>query len=149
MFKKFNWGWGLAIFYSCFVAFMLFMVWQSTVMKTELVTADYYGKELKYQEQLNKMQRASGLGDTISWTVNSHQVLLNFPKAVAGKTVKADILFYKPDNSLRDFNISCHPDSTGSCLIASEKFHHGVYKMDIDWSAGNQTYYTEGVININ
>ena len=132
-----------------YVAFMLFMVWQSTVMKTELVTADYYGKELKYQEQLNKMQRASGLGDTISWTVNSHQVLLNFPKAVAGKTVKADILFYKPDNSLRDFNISCHPDSTGSCLIASEKFHHGVYKMEIDWSAGNQTYYTEGVININ
>jgi nitrogen fixation protein FixH len=149
MFKKFNWGWGLALTYSSFVAFMLFMVWQSTVMKTELVTSDYYGKELKYQEQLNKMKRAGSLGDTISWTVNSKQVMLNFPKQVVGKNVKADVLFYKPDNSLRDFNVSCHPDSTGSCLIASDKFHHGVYKMEIDWSAGGQTYYTEGIININ
>lgn len=149
MLKKFNWGWGLAIVYSSFVAFMLFMVWQSTVMKTELVTTDYYGKELKFQDQLNKMNRAGGLGDTISWTVNSRQVMLSFPKEVKGKKVKADILFYKPDNSLRDFNVSCHPDSTGNCLIASDKFHHGIYKMKIDWSAGDQTYYTEGVININ
>lgn len=149
MFKKFNWGWGLAIFYSCFVAFMLFMVWQSTVMKTELVTTDYYGKELKYQDQLDKMNRANGLSHPLSWVVNANQVLLSFPQEMKDKNVKANVLFYKPDNSLRDFNVSCHPDSTGNCLIASEKFHHGVYKMEIDWSAGNQTYYSEGMIKIN
>ena len=149
MFKKFNWGWGLAIFYSAFVVFMLIMVWQSTQMKTELVTADYYGKELKFQEQLDKMKRANGLSDSISWTVNSKQVLLSFPKEVKDKNVKAQILFYRPDNSNRDFSVNCQPDSTGNCLVASEKFHHGVYKMQIDWTAGKESYYSEGVININ
>ena len=149
MFKKFNWGWGLAIFYSAFVVFMLIMVWQSTLMKTELVTNDYYGKELKFQEQLDKMKRANGLSDSVSWTVSSKQVMLSFPKEVKDKNVKAEILFYRPDNSNRDFSVSCHPDSTGNCLVASDKFHHGVYKMQIDWTAGKESYYSEGVININ
>jgi len=150
MFKKFNWGWAVLIFYSGFVCFMLFMVWESTRLKTELVTTDYYGKELKYQEQLDKMKRSNILNQPLSWTVmNKKEVKLNFPSDVKGKDVKARILFYRPDNSLRDFNISCQADSTGVCIVSSDKFRHGAYKMEVDWSAGKETYYTEGVININ
>ncbi|MDB5285030.1 MAG: hypothetical protein JWO06_4105 [Bacteroidota bacterium] len=149
MFKKFNWGWGIALFYGSFVLFMLFMVWCSTVMKTELVTADYYGKELKFQDQLDKMKRANGLSDSLSWTVSDKKVRLNFPAELKGKNVKAEILFYRPDNSLRDFNVTCSADTAGICVINSDKFKHGAYKMKVDWSAGKETYFTEGVININ
>jgi nitrogen fixation protein FixH len=149
MFKKFNWGWGIAIFYSGFVAFMLFMVWRSTKMTPDMVTSDYYGKELKYQEQINKMQRSNALSQPMSWSVNNHTVKLSFPRDVKGKEVKAQILFYRPDNSKRDFNITCGADSLGTCVITSDKFSKGVYKMEVDWSAGKETYYNEGVININ
>ena len=150
MFKKFNWGWGIAIVYTGFVCFMLFMVWMSTQLKTELVTNDYYGKELKFQEQLDKMRRSNVLTDTVSWmVVNKKEVRLQFPHEVNGKEVKAQILFYRPDNSLHDFNVTCQPDSTGICVVNSDKFLHGAYKMEVDWSAGKETYYTEGVVNIN
>jgi len=149
MFKKFNWGWGIALFYTGFVVFMLFMVWCTNLMKTELVTEDYYGKELKFQEQLDKMKRSNILSQPVNWTVQNNSVKLNFPADVKGKDVNAKVLFYRPDNSLRDFNVSCKADSTGVCIINSDKFHHGAYKMEVDWSAGNETYYTEGVININ
>ncbi len=149
MFKKFNWGWGIAIFYSTFVVFMLFMVWRSTQMKSELVTDDYYGKELKYQEQLDKMKRSNGLSQPLNWTVENKQVTLNFPRDVLGKDVKAKILFYRPDNSHGDFNVTCNPDSTGMCVVTSDKFSKGNYKMEVDWSADKQTYYNEGIIKIN
>jgi nitrogen fixation protein FixH len=149
MFKKFNWGWGIALFYTGFVVFMLFMVWCTNLMKTELVTEDYYGKELKFQEQLDKMKRSNVLSQPVNWTVLNNSVKLNFPVDVKGKDVKAKVLFYRPDNSLRDFNVNCQVDSTGVCIINSDKFHHGAYKMEVDWSAGKETYYTEGVININ
>ncbi len=149
MFKKFNWGWGIALFYSSFVVFMLFMVWCSTQMKTELVTTDYYGEELKYQLLLDKMKRSNTLSEPLSWTVADRKVKINFPADVKGKPVKADVLFYRADNSRHDFSVSCTGDSTGSCIIASQKFEHGAYKIKVDWSAGNETYYKEGVININ
>ena len=149
MFKKFNWGWGIALFYCGFVAFMLFMVWCTNLMKTEFVTEDYYGKELKFQEQLDKMKRSNVLSQPVNWTVQNNSVKLNFPVDVKGRGIKAKVLFYRPDNSMRDFNVSCIADTSGICVINSEKFRHGAYKMEVDWSAGNETYYTEGVININ
>lgn len=149
MFKKFNWGWGIALFYTSFVVFMLFMVWCTNLMKTELVTEDYYGKELKFQEQLDKMKRSNVLSQPVNWTVQNNSVKLNFPADVKGRDIKAKVLFYRPDNSKRDFNIACTADTNGVCVINSEKFHHGAYKMEVDWSAGKETYYTEGVININ
>jgi len=149
MFKKFNWGWGIALFYSSFVIFMLFMVWCSTQMRTELVTADYYGEELKYQTLLDKMKRSNTLSEPLSWSVSERKVKLNFPNDVRGKNVKAEVLFYRADNSLRDFSVSCSADSAGTCVIASQKFEHGAYKMKVDWSADKETYYKEGVININ
>jgi hypothetical protein len=149
MFKKFNWGWGIAIFYSSFVVFMLLLVWYSTKMKTELVTADYYNKELKYQEQLDKIKRAGKLSEPVRWTVENNKVTLSFPTEVKTKNAKAEVLFYRPNSSAGDFNVSCVADSTGTCQISSEKFRHGVYKIEVDWSADNNTYYTEGVINMN
>ena len=149
MFKKFNWGWGIAIFYSTFVVFMLTMVWITTQMKAELVTEDYYGKELKFQEQLDKMKRSNVLNEPVKWTVENKSVKLNFPGDVKGKDVSARILFYRPDNSKNDFNVSCTADSTGMCVVNSDKFKHGAYKMEVDWNAGKETYYTEGVVNIN
>src|SRR5581483_2940951 len=111
MFRKFHWGWGIGVFYSAFVVFMLFMVWRSTQMKTDLVTADYYGKELKYQEQLDKMKRSNSLGEPLRWLVKRNAVTLDFPQSVKDKKVEAAILFYRPDNSLRDFTVNCEADT--------------------------------------
>ena len=149
MFKKINWGWGIALFYGGFVLFMLFMVWCTSLMQPELVTADYYGKELKYQEQLDKIKRTNILREPLKWTVINNKVMLNFPNDIKGKNATANILFYRPDNSLRDFNVTCNADSAGVCVVSSKKFRHGVYKMQVDWSAGKETYYNEGVIKIN
>jgi hypothetical protein len=149
MFKKFNWGWGIALFYSSFVVFMLFMVWCTTQMKAELVTEDYYGKELKFQDQLDKMKRTNSLKEPLKWTVQNKSVKLNFPADVRGRNIEARILFYKPDNSLHDFNVTCKADSNGNCIVSSEKFVHGLYKIEVDWNTDKETYYTEGVININ
>ena len=149
MLNKFHWGWRVTAFYTGFVIFMLFMVYQSTQMKTELVTADYYGKELKYQQQLDKIKRANQLSEPLYWNVEKNTVQLSFPKDVKGKKVNAEVTFYRPDNVARDFNVNCQADSMGVCIIKSEKFHHGAYQMQIDWSDGNATYYKEGTININ
>ena len=149
MLKKFNWGWGIAIFYSSFVLFMLFMVWRSTQLKTEMVTPDYYAKELKYQEQLDKMSRANSLAQPLQWTVKNKNVSFQFPASLNGKPIKAEVFFYRPNSSANDFTTQCTADSLGYCQVSSEKFKRGVYKMQVDWSAGNETYYNEGVININ
>ena len=44
-----NWGWRIVILYSGFVLLILFLVYKTTTVNDDLVTTDYYAKELKFQ----------------------------------------------------------------------------------------------------
>jgi hypothetical protein len=146
--KGINWGWRIVILYGCFMLLILFLVYKTTTVKDDLVTPDYYAKELKFQEQLDKQKRTHALTEQPSWNVTGKKVAVRFPKELLGENVKAEILFYNASEAKRDFTISCSPDSSGLCEVNSEKFKHGVYQMKIDWSAGSVSYYNEGTINI-
>ncbi len=147
--KKLNWGWRIVILYGGFMSLILFLVWKTTTVKDDLVAPDYYAKELKFQEQIDKQKRTHELKEQLSWNVHGKKVAIQFPVAMLDKKVKAEILFYNASDDKRDFTISCSPDSAGMCEVNSDKFKHGVYEMKIDWSAGGVGYYNEGTINIH
>ncbi|MFN8321696.1 MAG: FixH family protein [Chitinophagales bacterium] len=149
MFSKINWGWKIVILYSAFVVMILTLVYKSAQNKIEIVTPDYYQKELAYQSQIDKEQRTQHLKEQLQWQVSGKQIHLKFPAEVAGKNVKAEILFYRANNSNQDFKMNALADSTGSCLITSDKFEKGVYQMQIDWTAEGVSYYNKATININ
>jgi hypothetical protein len=143
-----NWGWRIALLYSGFVVLMLFLVWKTTTVKDDLVTSDYYAKELRYQEQIDKRNRANKLKEPTRWTVKGKEVEIVFPHEVRAKKVNADILFYNPAQAKRDVKISCSADTAGVCLVTSPNLLPGVYQMQIEWTAGGIAYYNEGTINI-
>lgn len=146
--KKLNWGWRIALLYGGFVLLMLFLVYKTSTVKDDLVTPDYYAKELKFQEQLDKQKRTSQLKEQPSWIVNGKKISVKFPAELVTKNVKAEILFYNTVEAKRDFSLTCVPDSLGVCELQSEKFQHGVYQMKMDWNAAGVSYYNEGTINI-
>jgi hypothetical protein len=146
MFKKFNWGWGIAIVYVAFAIGMLSLVYMATRNKVELVREDYYAEELKHQDHIEKVQRARALPTPLSWNVGDAQIELQFP--TTDKTI-AKVLFYKASDSSKDVTVSCEADSLGRCLLPTDKLVSGVYKMQVDWEANGATYYQEGTININ
>lgn len=147
--KKFNWGWGIALFYSGFVVFMLALVYTASQHKVDMVTEDYYKKELSYQQHIDKLNTTQKLKQQLQWTVNSQSVMLSFPAEVAHSNIKGEVVFYRPSNSAEDFTVPITVDSSGIVTVQSQKFKKGVYRMQIDWSAGDIAYYNEGIVNIN
>lgn len=146
MFKKFNWGWGIAMVYAMFAIGMLSLVYMATRNKVELVREDYYAEELKHQEHIEKVQRARALSTPLAWQVGSEQIELQFP--TTEKTL-ATVLFYKASDSSKDVTVSCEADSLGRCILSTAKLVSGMYKMQVDWESNGATYYQEGTININ
>lgn len=146
--KKFNWGWGITLLYSGFVVFMVTLALKTTTIKDDLVTPDYYAKELQYQERLDRMKNSHDLKEQPTWQVSGNAVAIKFPQEQVAKNVKAEILFYNTAQAKKDVKITCMPDSTGLCAINPGQLQNGVYKMQIDWNAGGVDYYNEGTINI-
>lgn len=149
MLDKINWGWRITIVYLGFVVFMLMLVFKTQQQDIELVTTDYYAKELKYQEQLDKINRANQLPTPLSWKVESSGITLQFPPDIQSTALKAKVLFYCPSDSKKDVTVECTIDESGKCLIPSDKLQQGVYQMQVDWSAGSTAYYSEGTINVH
>ncbi|MCO5280960.1 MAG: FixH family protein [Chitinophagales bacterium] len=146
MLKKFNWGWGIALTYTSFAVFILFMVYRSSLKTVELVTPDYYAKELKYQERIDQIANTKNLQTPLKWEVSGREVLLTFPKE-ASANASAKILFYKPNSSQKDVMVECKADADGKSIVASEKLESGMYQMQIEWQAGSISYYNESTIN--
>jgi len=146
--NKINWGWRITIVYLGFVLFMLFMVFKTQQQTIELVTTDYYAKELKYQDQLDKMNRANALAEPLHWNVNATGIILSFSKEMAEKGVKSNIVLYCPSNSKNDFATDCNADAEGKCFIPANKLKSGVYQIQIEWQAADVSYYNEGTIRI-
>ncbi len=147
--KKFNWGWGIGIFYVWFVVAMLSLVYMASQESIEFVTTDYYSKELDYQGHIDRVNRTSALAQPLQWQVNSKQIKFKFPVGKGNTDIKADILFYRPSDSKKDFSLTVIADSLGEAVIVSDKLQPGVYRMQIDWEAGSESYYNESIININ
>ena len=149
LFQKFNWGWGIGLFYTAFVVFMLGMVYKASQNSIDFVTTDYYKKELEYQAHIDKIKRTAMLAEKPKWQVQEKRVVVSFPVKETGKDVKANVLFYRPSDSGKDVTINVTADSTGQAIVTSDKLQHGVYRMQIDWEAGSTSYYTEGIVNLN
>lgn len=148
MLKRINWGWRIAALYTSFVVFILYMVYRSVNMKTELVTQNYYEEELSYQTHIDKINRTKNLPEQLQWTVTDKSIAFNFPKQFQGKPVKANIFFYCPSGSKNDVKLKCE-SSNGSCEVPTADITSGAYQMKIDWSSPEGEFYNEGFININ
>lgn len=143
---KWNWGTGIALVYTLFALSIIALVVNSFSKKIDLVTPDYYAKELKYQQQINKMNAAKNLPLAATWVVSNKAIELIFPADFDANQLSGDITLFKPSNNMSDKRFSIKTAENGIQSIPIEGLEKGMYKMKIDWKHGNQAYYQEAVV---
>ena len=143
---KFNWGTGIFIFFGVFVIFMLSMVYLSSQQKNELVTEDYYKKELAFKEVLKKQERTEQLSEKLRWRITNEHLEIIFPKEVGSK-IKGDLIFFKPSNQ-KDDKIFSFQITKNTYRINISEFSSGMYKLKIDWVANNISYFNQEIIDL-
>ena len=146
--KKFNWGWKIALLYSGFVCFMLFLGYEASKQKVELVSNNYYDEELKYQDHIDKMALTDSLHASPEWQVKGNKIALLFPENNSDENIAGNIRFYCPSDEKSDFTVPFKANPQKQLSITSDKLHHGTYKMQIDWRQGKSDFYTEGVVTV-
>jgi|APLak6261661892_1056031.scaffolds.fasta_scaffold08701_2 hypothetical protein len=143
-----SWGTKIASLYIGFVALVIFMVSFSMSQKIELVSPDYYAKELKYQDKINEMNNANALSEPVTHTINTTGIEIQFPTLFTNKTVKGEIVFFCPSDANKDYKTPLTLNRSGSQTIAKSSLHSGMYKMQLSWTADNKNYFTEETIVI-
>ena len=138
--RKSLWGYGIAAVYTAFALATLGVVAFTMTQKVELVSPDYYAKEVKYDQQINR--QANALAQAVTCTLVGQFVKLQFPAPAAHGT----ILFYRPSESALDQEFAIAPDADGSQLLSTAKLAKGVWRVKVTWSSEGRDFYHEFIV---
>ena len=148
---KFNWGHGISIFLIIFVLTTISVVALITfddAYSHELVSENYYEDELKFQEEIDKVNNASKLSSKVKYRVSKDGVLITFPNDFDYTKVSGTIEMDRPSKMILDFTMPIKLDENFQILIPAEKAIQGKWKMVIDWNVGDQEFMYKATIRL-
>jgi len=143
-----NWGYKILLAYVVFVTGIMFMVFKSSNQKMDLVTEDYYGKELKYQHQIDAMNSVQKLSDTVAYKMNDGHLTIVFPKDFKGKKISGDIVLYCPSDEDKDVTTNFSVEDT-PVSVYIKTGNKREYELQLSWQADKTSYYFEKKLIIN
>jgi hypothetical protein len=142
-----NWGHKIIAVYIVFVAGMLFLAFKSLNQNTDLVTEDYYAKELVYQQKIDEVKRTALLSAPVNISFVNHTVNISFPEDFTGKKITGQIDLYCPSDEKKDRNQAFTITDSMVTIMLPENYH-GLHYVKINWTVEGVNYYYEQKIII-
>jgi hypothetical protein len=142
-----NWGYRIAIGFTTFCLITIGVTVYLMMQKVDIVTDNYYEKELKYQEQLDKVARTRALKETMEITNTGKELIIKFPNVPDKNQNKDFISLYRPSDNTKDVKIPVLTDSSRTQIVSVERIARGYWKAQINWTSGGSEYYYESVFN--
>jgi hypothetical protein len=144
---KLHWGHYIAIFFTCFVVFMLVLVYKTFYINTELVTEDYYNREIAYQSKINKQTHTRDYDANVDIVQSNDSVLFVFPSQFQDSLIEGSINIYRPSDLKKDLTIPISVKKNKQFLFKNQ-LSKGRYIIYIDWQVDTLMFYTEKTIDI-
>jgi nitrogen fixation protein FixH len=145
---KINWGWGLALGMVAFILFIMYFVVTMTTSKEfdhDLVTEDYYAKEMVYQQEIDAEKNVQQLDGKVKSERNQNGWQISFPNSVDPTKIKGTAFLYRPSNEKLDFEIPLNLE-TGTLVIPAKQLIEGRWNITIDWEYEGKPYlYKESI----
>ncbi|WP_114789383.1 FixH family protein [Niabella yanshanensis] len=143
-----SWGNRVIIILVVFVAGITFMVYLSMRQTNEVVDANYYEREMKYQQVIDGKKNLLALGDSVTIMNDGAVIKVAFPPSTITRLDSGSIQFMKLSNAKDDKFIPMSGNKTALYQIPLSYISKGLYKVRIDWSNQGTPYYHEQSFNI-
>lgn len=141
------WSLGTVIVYCLFAGGTIAFVIFTTTQKVELVSDDYYQKEVLYHEQIERINRTNALDESIDWHIADNGKTLDFlfsMRLVKGGT----ITLYRPSSSSMDKKYTIIVGG-GLQSIPIEGLTKGMWRIKVEWyDSDGKSYYKEADLTL-
>jgi hypothetical protein len=137
---KLNWGWRIAIIYTCFALATLGFMAYAMRQKVELVSDQYYREELNYQQRIKQQQNTNNLPTPMRFhhEKGASSIQLEFPL----QKISGSLHLYRPSGSGLDRHIAVQC-SDGRQNIDISGLSPGLWIAKAEWNAEGRQYYNE------
>ena len=147
--SRINWGTGILITIILFMSITVLTGIYLMNQDVQLVTDNYYEKDLKYQNQIDKLNRTAALEEKVEIKFDGLAVELVFPTSFDKSKLSGEIYFYRPSDRKKDFTIPLTLNSEARQIIPVTRIDKGFWRIKLSWSSDGIEYYNERAITVN
>lgn len=151
--SRFNpWPVAIIAWFVMFATFTVVIVTYLSRQHVDLVQTDYYDDEIRYQEQLDRLNRTEKIKNRIAVVYDFARKAISISLPVGPSEISPDkqgtdkrisgcIRLYRPANQSLDCNIELSLDTAGSQTIDARNLAAGLWKVRVYWSVNGQDFY--------
>lgn len=148
---KWNWGTGLVIGMAAFMIFILQYVIRVQIddkYDNELVTTDYYQKEIHIDDNYNAEKNALKLGEKLNIKIQDNGVSINFPDEWESEKVNGTISLYRPSDQKLDHSLPIQLTDSNNLLIPKNLLAGGRWDISLSFNYENTSYLKKETLNL-
>ena len=135
-----NWGKGITVVLIGFIAFITTLGIKMMRADADLVSEDYYIKEVAYGTEINAQQNATLSKAKLSKDISSDGVMLSLSST---EVESGSVLLRRSNDPSLDVN---HKLEGKNIFIDQKDLESGKYDVVVDWSHKNKPYQLRDVI---
>jgi hypothetical protein len=133
---------------TAFVLLMASFMYRAAFNQEELVAENYYEQEIKYQEQIDKLNRAGALGEAVRMEVVGNELVISFPQEVQGRALSGELYLQRPSDARADARLPVSVDSLGQMRVPIDQRMKGAYNTVLEWRADGDEFLSKDRIYI-
>lgn len=131
-------------FFIVAILFIVTFITWAVHQREDLVSADYYEREVRFQSQLDSMNRSQAFAtqSVVTFEPAQQTIIITLPAAQTwGAT--GNIHLYRPSDARLDREVPLALNAEGIQRLDSKKLPAGLWKVRVQWSAGGQKYFLD------
>jgi len=138
------WPASIVGFFVIAIIFLATFVAWAVRQREDLVSADYYEREVRYQQQLDSMNRSQAIAAQVVVTFNPAQqaIILTLPRDQrSGAT--GSVHLYRPSDARLDREVPLAVDANGIQRVNAKTLEGGLWKVRVKWNSNGQEYFLD------
>lgn len=143
-----SWGYKIMAFYLGFVALTVFMVYSAFQYKVNLVSSDYYERELQFQDIIDGSRNLNKEGETVFVTKTIEELDILLPSITNAPYENLEIWLYNKADNSGDVKINLAQTSDNRYSLPLTPQITGRYLLKVKWHQDKIPYYFEKEMTI-
>lgn len=120
-----------------------YIVW-AVHQREDLVSEDYYDREVRFQTHLDTMNRSQSLAvqSVVTFNPADQAILITLP-ASQTQGATGSVQLYRPSDARLDREFPLGLDASGIQRLNTKELLGGLWKVRVKWSAQGQEYFLD------
>ena len=144
--KKSSWPFAIALVYGLFAAGMIGVVIFAVRHPSDLVSRDYYQKEIRYQQQIDSEKRAQKDADAPTIAIKGRECVIHFP---GNPPASGTLTLYRPADAALDRTVPLALDGQQNQTLNLADAASGLWRLRMEWNRNGETYFKEQEVVVN